>query len=214
MHVIGNLATKGGVGKSTITVHLGAEACDLGKKVAAIDTNYPQGSLTHLVSEMDSVNIELLNPSVAQLPETLRQAAELGFDLVLIDGTPDKNHNLQSYAGYCDLILIPTETSFQDRIALSDAMEVIPLSIQDRAYVVLNKVRPRRKGVENSKTLALQEYIDDLGLQRCPITLARNVDLEDSFEVGLTVTKYKPKSSAAFEIQQLWHWIQEKIGYG
>ena len=210
MRIIGNLATKGGVGKTTLTIHLAVRAIEDGFKVAVIDTNYPQGSLTQVIATIENDDLVMLTPSAAELKTTVSQANDLGFDFIFIDGTPDQNHNLQSYAPFCDLILVPTETSVQDRAAVIDAFGILPQRIQHRAFVVINKVRPRRKGVENQKTLLTQEFLADLGYQVCPITLARNVDFEDSFEVGKTVTQYKPKSAPALEINHLWDWIQDQ----
>jgi chromosome partitioning protein len=211
MRIIGNLASKGGVGKTTLTIHLAVRALEDGFQVAVMDTNYPQGSLTQVISAIENDQVVLLSPSAAALPRTVAEANDLGYDFIFIDGTPDQNHNLQSYAPFCDLILIPTETSVQDRAAVRDALDILPQRIKHRAFVVLNKVRPRRKGIENQKTVLTQEFLAELGYQVCPITLARNVDFEDSFEVGKTVTQYKPKSAPALEINHLWAWIQDKI---
>ncbi|WP_273860735.1 ParA family protein [Photobacterium sp. GSS17] len=214
MQTIGVLAPKGGVGKTTVSIHTAIKALESGRKVAIMDTDYPQGSMTKLCQSRSSDDLIYLNPTTHNLDKAFKQARDEAVDLVIIDGTPKTSHNFQHYAPYCDLILSPMRTSRQDREAVGDTLSVIPMSVYDRLYFLLNHSRPKRKGVENTKTQQVREFLTANDLRVCPVALTGLTDYEDSLEFNQTVTEYNPKGTAATEINELWHWIVEELNNG
>jgi chromosome partitioning protein len=138
--VVGN--EKGGAGKTTVTVHLTVALLYLGFKVASIDTDIRQASLTKYLenrknttsstkikipnpkhyriapSKRQSIN-EINNDESDQLTKILSQEHSLK-DFIIID-TPGVNNYLSTLAhSFADIIVTPINDSFFDMNVLAE----------------------------------------------------------------------------------------------
>ncbi len=132
--VVGN--EKGGAGKTTSTMHLIASLLKLGFKVASVDTDHRQASLSRYLENRNQTieknNLSLAVPThyrtssstksnIADI-EKEEQQQLLGIinkerdqvDFIVID-TPGSNSNLSRFAhSYADTIVTPINDSFVD----------------------------------------------------------------------------------------------------
>jgi chromosome partitioning protein len=170
---------KGGVGKSTLAVHLAVWLQEQGRSVALVDADV-QGSSSHWLAEASPETrlFRLATPDdvLDQLPKI---AAE--FDHVIIDGPAGLSELTRTLLFLTDLALMPCGPSVVDLRAANDAIRVVR-QVQairkgpPRAVLVPNKLqahyRLSRELLETAKTLEipavgglrlLQAYADAAG---------------------------------------------------
>lgn len=105
---------KGGVGKTTLAGHLAVEAERSGAgPVALLDTD-PQGSLAAWWNARAAETPLFVRGDLATLDGQLRQLAEAGVGLVVIDTPPAITDNIAAVVCQADLVVIPTRPSPHD----------------------------------------------------------------------------------------------------
>lgn len=198
--VIGVLAQKGGVGKSTLAVSLAVAHQQAGGQAAVIDLD-PQRSAVvwgRLRGDDPPLVIEGHPP---QLDHQVRAAERDGTDLVVIDGPPRGGGGAAEAARLADLVLIPCRPSALDLNALPATLAVAAAT---RSAVVLNCCPPF-----GSWTAEAAEAIDILGADRCPVALGQRIAHARSVTSGRTAQELEPRSTAAAEIKRLYGWCME-----
>jgi chromosome partitioning protein len=114
--------SKGGVGKSTIAVHLAAWMLEQGKKLAFVDSDV-QGSssgwLREAAPEIKAIRLLAKEDILDQLPKL---AVE--FDYVIADGPAGLSEVTRSILCFADLAIFPCGPSVLDLRAVIEALEV------------------------------------------------------------------------------------------
>src|ERR1700722_1518744 len=107
MKVIGLLSRKGGVGKTTLAVHLAVLAQQVGQRTLLIDLD-PQRSAAAWWRAREAETPALVETEPAKLRGILDAARADGVDLVVVDTPPSVEADVAHVAGVADLVLIPT----------------------------------------------------------------------------------------------------------
>lgn len=194
--------TKGGVGKSTLAVHLAVWLFDQGRPVALLDADKQRSSSQWIAEAEPNVPIR-----TADMPEEcLAVAQELTseHDYVIGDGPGGLDDVSRTLLLMADLAVFPITPSILDLRSVSQATAVLRFAQginagRPNGRLVLNKMR--RRGRTSMELLAAAA---DLG-----VGVAQHVvrDLEayrDAAQQGTVVTRMGTRSrSAAEEIDAL-----------
>jgi len=195
MIVVGCAASKGGVGKSTLTTALGVAAAQDGLRTLLVDTD-KQGSTRKWGSRRE-VEPQVMAWRLRDVPGWLEHCEQKGIDLVIIDFAGGDSVALFDIFKRLDLVIVPTAPT------LIEMEEVVPVMSAAKAakldaVVVITRV-PRANSLR--VTRVMDENRDDDSV--APQALTSLVAYPDAFAQGLGVTETDPGSRAATELRTL-----------
>jgi chromosome partitioning protein len=212
--IISLASKKGGGGKSTVSVALAAEWQSRGLRVALIDADPQQTSLT-----WSKVAAQTGNPRPVTVGMTDGQLHEAGgarelardYDVTIIDCPPANAPNLRSALLASDLVILPVAPSPTDLWSLANSIELVKEAARFqpelRGAVLINRKDPR-----TSIGRVIREALQDCGLPTLESELCNRVDYPESFGLGQGPTTYKRGGLASLEVQKLAQEIEELTG--
>ena len=121
--LIGVVNQKGGVGKSTLVVHLVAWVYEKGLRVALVDADSQSSSTEWLREAQPEVDCYQWQEAseIFEGVEDLREK----YDIVIFDGPAGLNEATKAIMVLCDGVLIPCGPSILDLRALEEALIVV-----------------------------------------------------------------------------------------
>lgn len=196
--IIALLNQKGGVGKTTLAIHLAAALSAKGRTLL-LDAD-PQGSAVMWSSQREKAPpfsvVALAKPTIHR---DIAGIAE-GFAHVVIDGPPRASDLARSVIGAADFVLIPVQPSpydlwaAQDTVALIQEAQTFKPAL--KAAFVLN-----RKAVNTAISKSAKEALADMPFPVLSAEITQRVIFAESAAVGATVAEREPKSPAAAEVR-------------
>lgn len=189
---------KGGVGKTSVALHLAAFLAQEGETVAAVDTD-PQGSLTqwHARSRAEGWGVPdvymLRGPELlSRLPAFAKRRVETKrIDTLIIDTPPAFSGAVVELADKADLVLVPvTPGGFE----LDALQTTLAMGVREKMRFILNRA-------DNGLVCReVRRYLDGLG----PVCVVRNYAVfREASLAGGTVLALEPGSNAARDIRAL-----------
>ena len=198
MHVIAFLNQKGGVGKTTLSIHI-ATALAVTARVLLIDAD-PQGSALDWAAQRE----ESARFSVVGFPKPVlhREIDALGngYDWVIIDGPPRVNELARSAIAACSLVLIPVQPSPFDVWAAKDIIDIvkefsIPKPTLETRFLVNRLFQNTMLGTEVKEALA------SFGIPVLENVICNRTEYAKAARVGLTALETEPNGAAAHEVR-------------
>lgn len=208
--IISILNQKGGVGKTTLAVHIATALAHKGRKVLMVDAD-PQGSALDWSA---SRNVDALFPVIGLPKPTLhRELSKLAgdYDHVVIDGPPRVYDVARSAILSSDLIIIPVQPSPYDVWAAKEIVDLVKeassFNEKLKSVFVINR-KIANTAIGRDVTEALSEYpLPVLKSQIC-----QRVSFAETAGQGQTVLEVDPDSLASQEIKALVLEIEELLG--
>ena len=199
--IVALLNQKGGVGKTTLALHLAGEWAREGKRAVVIDAD-PQGSALDWSAQRLREGWPWLFGVVGLARDTLhREAPELAQDVdhVVIDGPPRVASLARSALLAADLVLIPAQPSPFDGWASGEILRLIEEARIYRPATVVRFVLNRCA----ARTIIARETAASLAEHDPPLLMARigqRVAFADAAQFGRLVGEVDETCAAAREI--------------
>lgn len=205
MRTIALVNQKGGVGKTTVALHLAVGFQLAGLDALVIDLD-PQASATewHDAREAALPHVESIQP--ARLAKVIGHAEEIGTAALILDTAPHAEATALDAARAADLVLVPCQPSIMDLRAMRKTVELLKL-IKAPAFAVLNGV-PAFGSVADE---AAEMIASNLGLAVCPVRLGERVAYSRCLISGQAAQEIEPNGKAAAEIARLHKWTCEQL---
>lgn len=199
--IISLLNQKGGVGKTTMAVHLATELARRGASVLLIDAD-PQGSALDWASAREG---DSLFPVIGLPKPTLHKeipAIARNYDHVIIDGAPRVNELARSAILASDAVLIPIAPGALDIWAAGEILDLVAqASVFNEnlksAFLVNLKIRNTAIGTATEKALA------GLDTPVLATHIHRRVAYAEAAAAGASVQELEPTGPAARELRKL-----------
>ncbi|ALA18547.1 MULTISPECIES: ParA family partition ATPase [unclassified Chelatococcus] len=202
--IVALLNQKGGVGKTTIALHLAGEWAKRGQRVTVIDAD-PQGSALDWSQQRARESLPRLFGVVGLARDTLhREAPEIARDVdhVIIDGPPRVAGLMRSALLAADLVLMPVQPSPFDGWASAEMLSLLGEARIYRPQLVARFVLNRCA----ARTVIARETAETLADHDPPLLAARigqRVAFADTAQTGRLVSEIDSDSAAAREIAAL-----------
>lgn len=202
MPVIALLNQKGGVGKTTLSVHL-ATALSAGHKILLVDAD-PQGSALDWSAQREIENAPPRFPVIGLPKETLhRELASIipDYEWIIIDGPPRVNKIARSAIAASDFVVIPVQPSPYDIWAAEDVIDIVDEVSPTKPHLLtrflINRIFPNTiLGEEVREALAKFPQIPAFAA-----TVHNRQEYAKSARKGLTALETEPHGPAAQEIR-------------
>lgn len=202
--IVAFLNQKGGVGKTTLALHLAGQWAREGRRVTVIDAD-PQGSALDWSEQRAREGLPRLFGVIGLARDTLhREAPELARDAdhIVIDGPPRVAGLMRSALLTADLVLIPAQPSPFDGWASAEMLKLLGeariFRPQIAARFVLNRCATR--------TIIARETAEGLAEHDPPAlaaTIGQRVAFADAARTGRLVSDIDNTSQATREIAAL-----------
>src|SRR3984957_19362254 len=206
MKVISFISQKGGVGKTTLAIHLAVAFAGQGKNIAIIDLD-PQASSAEWKDFRDDEMPGVIAIPSSRLPKVLQDIKKSGADVVILDTAPHSEGTALDAARAADLILIPVQPSIMDLRAMRKTTDLLK-HIKKPTFAVLNGV-----SVQGSAALGTEKAIaTEFKIDVCPVRMGDRVAYSRCLISGHSAQEYEPEGKAAREAHKFHKWVSGLMG--
>lgn len=200
MKTVAIISQKGGVGKTTVALHLAVSAERDNKPTVIIDLD-PQASASTW-KDLREDESPLVQPAqVNRLAIILEEAKRQGAAFIVIDTSPNSESASLAAARAADLVLIPCRPHLLDLKAISSSIELARLA-KKPFFVIVNAVPPRGSlGAEADSAIATYDA------PVAPPQLSMRAAYYHCLVNGQVAQEYEPSGKAAEEVNALYKWV-------
>lgn len=208
MKVLAVAQQKGGVGKSTLAIHLADEAARDGLSAVIIELD-KQGTVSTWGNQRGQNEApEVLKQESSTLSQGIRALRGLSVELVIIDLPGAHSPAITPAIKAADFVLIPARPNEIDIAASAETLSTAHRLEKPYAYV-LTFTEPN-----GSKTREAREALAEAGHPVAEGDIARRQVFVDAVASGKTAFEIEPKGKGAAEFRKLWVWIKMQMEIG
>src|SRR6478735_5261662 len=197
MKTISFISQKGGVGKTTLAIHLAVAFAADGLNVAILDLD-PQASAAEWKDFRNEEMPGVIAIPSSRLPKVLKELEGRGADVVILDTAPHSEGTALDAARASDLILVPCQPSIMDLRAMRKTADILNY-LKKPTFAVLNEV----SSVGTVADEAAKAITAQFGIPVAPARLGQRVAFSRCLLTGQTAQEYEPGGKAAQEIEAL-----------
>ena len=194
--VISIINQKGGVGKTTTTVNLGAALAEAGHRVLLLDLD-PQRSLSHY-SALASERLAMEEATPEEIREVLVQAGPARFDYALLDCPPTLGMESAASLKVADLALLPLQAAMPAWVGLAGTLQTVRAARERinpalRLKLFMTLFDTRTRHCAEVEALTRKAFGSDV----LETVVRRSIVFDDAAAAGTSVLEYAPHSSGA-----------------
>ena len=201
MRTIAVAGAKGGVGKTTLAVHLAVVAVQQGRDVVLVDAD-PQLSAVRWSERRSSSEPVVLGRAVSQLAAEMERIAGFGADVAIVDTPPrawvGADNAALVAAKLADVVLVPCRPSILDIESTAVSVQRLQAATAAPVVVVLNGCAHRGREADEAA-----EALGSLGAQVCPARIGQRVVFARSLLDGRAAQEVEPGGKAADDVQRV-----------
>ena len=198
MRTIAVAGAKGGVGKTTLAVHLAVAAVQQGRDVVLVDAD-PQLSAVRWSERRSSSEPVVLGRAVSQLAAEMERIAGFGADVAIVDTPPrawvGADNAALVAATLADVVLVPCRPSILDIESTAVSVQRLQAATAAPVVVVLNGCAHRGREADEAA-----EALGGLGAQVCPARIGQRVAFARSLLDGRAAQEVEPGGKAADDV--------------
>lgn len=189
--VIALAQQKGGVGKSTLAIHMAVELTQRGRRVAIIDLD-PQGTAMkwRLRRERDQPIVASSEP--ARLSQAI--AFEGDAEIIILDLPGRRSPGVNEGIRLSDFVIVPARPLDIDIEASFETVAACQRMKKPYAFVMTSAPPGGKRAAQFAK------LIRDKGMPVLPATVTELLAYPDAITEGLGVSEWEPGGKAAAEI--------------
>jgi chromosome partitioning protein len=194
---------KGGATKTTLAIHLAAEAASRGVKTLLIDLD-PQASAVRWGDRRGDRAPDVASEHPARIDAAIAAAGAEGYGMVVLDTAPHADQSALKAARVSDLILIPTRCSILDLDAIGATLDLCQLA--KRPALVVLSAAPVRSRIVDEAGAAVRK----LGGTVAAVIIRERVAFRHALVNGGVAQEFEPGGAAALEIAALYDLLTRK----
>ena len=195
--IYGVLNQKGGVGKTTISIHLAADLARRDRRVLLIDADPHGGSLSWSTIR-EAVEFTVVGLPKATLHKELESLAA-DYDDVVIDGPPRLSELARSIIFGSDLIVVPVQPSPLDVWAATETVDLINEAKTFRPEIKC-VLAVNRRIANTAIGRDVKAALEELETPVMQTDIGQRVAFAEAMSSGQTVLE-RPMSKAAHEVR-------------
>lgn len=198
MKIIAIISQKGGAGKTTLTVHLAAEAAAAGLNTAIIDLD-PQASSANWGDRRSAETPVVIPVFATRLPQEIERVKAAGCDVLFIDTAPHADAVAVAAAKAADVAVIPCRANVLDVEAAGTTIELVKTT-NTPLFIALNAVVPGSSEANDAEAAIRDAY----GVNVCPARLTNRIAFARAIGFGQVAQEFEPDGKAAQEVRNLY----------
>jgi chromosome partitioning protein len=203
MLTVAVIAQKGGVGKTTLALHLAVEAAKAGP-TTIIDMD-PQSSAAQWADGRGAHQPQVIACTPARLVVTLQAARRSGTRVAFIDTAPAIESPALAAVRAADFCLIVSRPGILDLRSIGVNVEIARLAGKPVALLI-NAAPAQGPQAETAGDNARQSY----GVEVSPIIIHQRAVFGHALVGSRCAQEVEPASKAAAEIAAAWDWLARR----